>query len=505
MSQDNCSSTRQSSQMPSVGHVEDTVGQYSYTEVSSFQVSEGNTRNMSPEPVKTGRIFMAAVAANLSAFVVGTCLGWTSPIGPKLKTEDTSDSPLDRPITSDEDAWISSLIAIGALIAPFVAGPLADRIGRKWVLLSSSLFFVLAFGINMGASEVWILYLSRLIQGFGVGFVMTVQPMYVGEISTDNVRGATGSLMQLFIVAGILYVYAIGPFVSYMALQWCCIVVPIIFDVVFYFMPESPHYFAGKGRKTDALRSLQFLRGQSAEGVHDEMAEIQSSVEEAMASKGTIMDLFKNPGNRKALFICAGLISFQQLSGINVVLFNSQSIFASANTGLDPAIATIIIGCVQVASSGLTPIVADRLGRKVMLLTSASVMTVGLTALGAFFYMQLVVGDISSVVWMPVPALVIYNIVYCTGFGPLPWAVLGEMFPANIKSSASSIVASTCWTLGFLVTYFYPALDALGSYYAFWLFAGFMVVAFFFVLFVVMETKGLSLQEIQDRLNSKNN
>lgn len=132
--------------------------------------------------------------------MVGTTLGWTSPIAPKLKALDTSDSPLSRPITATEDAWISSLIAVGALVAPFVAGPLADRIGRKWTLLSSSVFFVLAFMLNMVAGEVWMLYASRIIQGFGVGFVMTVQPMYVGEIATDNVRGATGSLMQLFIV-----------------------------------------------------------------------------------------------------------------------------------------------------------------------------------------------------------------------------------------------------------------------------------------------------------------
>lgn len=81
-----------------------------------------------------------------------------------------------------------------------MAGPMADRVGRKWVLLTSNVFFLLAFALNMVASEVWILYLSRVVQGFGVGFVITVQPMYVGEISTDNVRGATGSLMQLFIV-----------------------------------------------------------------------------------------------------------------------------------------------------------------------------------------------------------------------------------------------------------------------------------------------------------------
>lgn len=85
-------------------------------------------------------------------------------------------------------------------LAPFVAGPLADKIGRKWVLLSSSVFFVVAYILMMVAGQVWVIYLARLIQGFGVGFVMTVQPMYVGEIATDSVRGATGSLMQLFIV-----------------------------------------------------------------------------------------------------------------------------------------------------------------------------------------------------------------------------------------------------------------------------------------------------------------
>ncbi|XP_067616732.1 facilitated trehalose transporter Tret1-like isoform X2 [Eurosta solidaginis] len=455
------------------------------------------------EPVKTIRIFIAAVAANLSAFAAGTCLGWTSPVAPKLKALDTSDSPLDHPITTEDDAWISSIVAIGALTAPFVAGPLADRIGRKWVLLISSAFFVVAYALMLIASEVWMLLLARLIQGFGVGFVFTVQPMYVGEIATDAVRGATGSLMQLFVVAGILYVYAIGPYVSYNALQWCCLAVPIVFDIVFFFMPESPYYFAGKGQKSNALSSLQFLRGQSVDVVQDEMTTIQGEVEEAMASKGSFVDIVKIPGNRKALIISAGLIMFQQLSGINVVLFNSQSIFESADTGLDPAIATIIVGCVQVSSSGLTPIIADRMGRKVILLISAFGMSIGLAALGAFFYVQQVIGDASNITWLPVPALILFNIVYCIGFGPLPWAVLGEMFPANIKSIASSIVASTCWTLGFVVTRWYPALDALGSYYAFWIFAVCCIFAFFFTIFIVMETKGLSLQEIQDRLNGK--
>lgn len=209
---------------------------------------------------------------------------------------------------------------------------------------------------------------------------MTVQPMYIGEISTDDCRGALGSFMQLFIVTGILYVYSVGPYVSYNALQWACIVLPCIFAGTFFFMPESPYYYVGKGKKSEAIKALKFLRGQSSNGVQDEMLTIQASVEEAMANKGSLSDIIQNKCYLKALIISAGLVMFQQLSGINVVLFNSEGIFKSANTGLDPALATILVGAVQVISSGITPLIADRLGRKIILLTSACFMCIGLVS-----------------------------------------------------------------------------------------------------------------------------
>ncbi|XP_075148733.1 facilitated trehalose transporter Tret1-like [Haematobia irritans] len=455
---------------------------------------------------KTGRIFLAAIAANLSAFAVGTCLGWTSPVGVRLKDDNHKDSPLDYKIDTTEDAWISSVLALGALIAPFIAGPLADKIGRKWTLLCSSFFLAISYLLMMIAHHVSIILLGRVLQGFGAGFVMTVIPMYVGEISTANVRGATGSLMQLFLVAGILYVYSIGAYVSYYTLQWFCLVVPLIFAAIFMMMPESPYYLAGKGRKIEALESLKYLRShEHADDIEEEMSIIQNDVEDSMSYKGSFKELITNPGNRKALIITAGLVAFQQLSGINVVLFNAQSIFENARTNLDPAIATIIVGSVQVAASGLTPILADRMGRKLILLISAVGMGLGLAALGLFFYMKIVVKNVSRFLWLPVPALIIYNIVYCIGFGPLPWALAGEMFTSNIKSKASSICTSTCWTLGFLVAYSYPLLAELGPHYAFWLFAIFCVVAFFFTLFFVLETKGLSLAEIQNKLNKTRN
>ncbi|XP_055377859.1 facilitated trehalose transporter Tret1-like [Condylostylus longicornis] len=433
------------------------------------------------EPIKTYRQIITGKIANLSSFAVGTCIGWTSPIFPKLEKPDETLLSHVIKSSSEEAAWIGSLLTVGALVAPFVAGPLADRIGRKWTLLSSAIFFIIAYVLLLIAGEVWVMYVARIIQGFGIGFVMTAQPMYIGEISSDEYRGALGSFMQLYLVVGVLYVYAIGPFVSYAALQWCCLVIPIIFAIGFFFMPESPHHFINKGRHTDAKVALKNLRGRTSIGVAPEMNSIRTTLEENNREKKSLADLFKNRGNIKALVICVGLIVFQQLSGINVVLFNAQTIFEDANTGLDPAISTILIGVVQVVACGLTPLIVERLGRKPILAVSCD--------------------DISNIAWLPVASLLIYMLLYCLGLGPLPWAITGEMFSSDIKSVASPIVASVCWTLGFLTTRFYPNLNSLGPHVAFFLFGGCTALGFLFTLFVVLETKGLSLQEIQIKLN----
>ena len=125
--------------------------------------------------------------------------------------------------------------------------------------------------------------------------------------------------------------------------------------------------------------------------------------------------------------------------------------------------------------------------------------------MGLFFYIDTTDPATSATIgWLPVASLMIYVIVYCVGFGPLPWAVLGEMFPANVKSYASTVVASTCWFLGFVVTRWFSTLDAaVGSHFAFWIFSIFCAIAFAFTFTTVMDTKGLSLQQIQDKLNGK--
>lgn len=183
--------------------------------------------------------------------------------------------------------------------APYIAGPLADMIGRKWTLMCSSIFYILSWILMILTCNVPQIYVARLLQGFGVGFVNTAQTMYIGEISSDDCRGALGSFMQIGIVVGILYVYLVGPYTSFLVYQYLCLLVPIVFIATFYFMPESPHFYISKGRDADAIKSLKFLRGKSADGVQEEFDSIKASVEESMKNKGTVADIFNNKANTK--------------------------------------------------------------------------------------------------------------------------------------------------------------------------------------------------------------
>jgi len=261
----------------------------------------------------------------------------------------------------------------------------------------------------------------------------------------------------------------------------------------------------GKGKKFEAVGALKFLRGKSTEGVQDELSEIQASVEESMRNKASAIDLFRSKGNLKALIITGGLIIFQQLSGINVVLFYTQDIFRGTGSDLKPAIATIVVGIVQVLASGCTPIVVEKLGKRLMLLLSAIGMCVSMGFMGLYFYLNVNDKEVAETIsWLPIVALMMYVIIYCLGFGPLPWAVLGEMFPSNVKSVASSVVASTCWILGFFITLFYSALEAaVGTAWSFWFFTIFCGIGVLFTFIFVFESKGMSLQQIQDKLNGK--
>ncbi|KMQ96530.1 facilitated trehalose transporter tret1-like protein [Lasius niger] len=446
--------------------------------------------------------FLAAAAGNLCIVATGAMLGWTSPVLPNLEKDG---GPLGSPISGDESSWIGSLVALGAIPGSFTAGYLGERWGRKRTALFAVVPFLIGWALVATAAHIAQLYVARLIFGFALGIPFTVLPMYCGEIAETSIRGALGSFLQLFITVGLLYSYAIGPFVSYTIFWIVCAILPVLFFVCFVIMPESPYYLLSKGRRDEAITALAKLRSKSEAAVQKEADEMQVTIDEAFRDQVSFSDLFKVKANLKALIYTCALASFQQLTGINVVLFYMQNIFIAAGSSIPTEQAPIIIGAVQLLASAVTPLIVDRSGRRLLLVFSGVGETVSLGALGLYFYLKEVQHAdevVAQISWLPVVSLVIFIATYCVGWGPLPWAVMGEMFASNVKAKASGITVSVCWFLAFLITKFSKNMEnAFGNYALFWMFGVFCIVSILFTVLLLPETKGKSLQQIQDELN----
>jgi len=446
------------------------------------------------EPGSRRFLYIAVCLANLTAFTCGETFGWTSPIIPKLSSNESCLNPLPEPVTLSQASWIGSLLPIGATLGPFIAGFILDKIGRKNTLLVTTVPMVVSYLIAAYAKSVMLFYLARLLAGLSVGAICTALPIYIAEVSEDAVRASLSTLMQLFIVVGILFSYAAGPYLTVTTFNIISGITPLIFLFVFYlYIPETPHFFIAQGKIKKAEKSLQKLRQRI--NVKEELNGIQYSVEESMKNKGTFSDIFKTPALKKAFIISSTLMALQQLSGINVIIFYAQTIFAATGQNIAPEIASMIIGVVQIIGSIMTPLIVDKKGKRFLLLFSAFFMGLSELILGAYFHFNMTIG------WLPIFCLISYIIAYCLGFGPLPWAVLGEVFPADVKSIASTVVASWCWFLSFFITkYFGTVAELIGMGGSFWLFTACCFFGVFFVYKYLPDTTGKSLDEIQQIL-----
>ncbi|XP_012287766.1 facilitated trehalose transporter Tret1 [Orussus abietinus] len=440
--------------------------------------------------------YLSACSACLLAVGAGTALAWTSPVLLKLKEKDSW-----LPITEEQGSWIGSFLAIGAMLGALPAGSAADKLGRKVALLLLSVPYLVSWTIIALAGSVWVLCLARFIVGVGVGATCVLVPSYVAEIAEPSARGTLGAMFQLLISIGIVLTFVTGYVLSYTGLAIVCGVVEVLFLATFSWMPESPVWLVGQGRKLDAAEALKVLRGGAFDAA-GELAGIQKDVDEQSKRRSTILDLVKTPGSRRALQASFGGMIFQQLSGINAVIFYTAIIFQAAGSSLKPDIAAIVVALVQMVMSAVAALIVDKAGRKPLLMFSSSVMACSLFALGLYFKLQRDGTDVSNLGWLPLSSLTLFMIAFSVGMGPIPWMLAGELFTVETKAVASGVAVMLNWFLVFLVTKAFPTMqETLGEAVTFWIFAGFMVAATAFAYFIVPETKGRTLQAIQDKLN----
>ncbi|XP_073969279.1 trehalose transporter 1-like protein isoform X2 [Rhodnius prolixus] len=440
--------------------------------------------------------YLVTLAVSLTAFSTGNILGWTAPALPFLEG---CDSPL--PVTKHESSWIGSLVAVGACIGALPVGPLTEIFGRRLVILCSAGPLLISWMLIFCATSVYFLYIARLIAGVGVGAVCTTVPTYISEIAEPRIRGTLCLSFQMMLVCGILFSYALGAILHYPVLLILNGVVPFIFLAAFFKAPESPVHSLKKGQRQQAENALRVLRGRHY-NVFKELHALENEMNENKEEKSSLGRLLLKRASRVSLTICLGLMAFQQLSGINVIIFYTADLFKSAGSTMSPALATILVGIAQVIATIVSGVLIDTSGRKVLLQTSASVMSVCLLVLGWYFHLQQKGTDTSAITFLPLLSLVLYIIVFAVGFGPIPWMMCGEILPNEIKGIGTGIAVAFNWFLAFTVTKTYQLLvEYMGSAKTFWMFGVISFAGFLFSTFVVIETKKKSLTEIQSELS----
>lgn len=453
--------------------------------------------------VKNRKLYLATFASVLGPMSFGFVLGYSSPAIPDLKSISDDHLRLD----DDQASWFGSIVTVGAALGGLLGGWMVERIGRKLSLMFCSLPFVFGFTVIIAAQNVWMLYAGRALTGLASGVTSLVVPLYISEMAHERVRGTVGSCVQLMVVLGILGVYAAGLVLHWRWLAICCSIPPTLLMVFMCFMPETPRFLLSQGKRREAEEALRFLRGPDAP-VEWECARIEDACDE-QGSNFQMSDL-KDPGVYKPLIIGVMLMVFQQLTGINAIMFYAESICEQANLPGD--VGSVLVGLVQVVFTAVAAGIMDRAGRKVLLVISGVAMAISTTSFGVYFYLMsqqqvpptagpgvmATAAPTLDLRWLALSSLAVFITGFALGWGPIPWLVMSEIFPVKVRGFASAVCVLTNWSMAFVVTKtFHDMMDHLTSAGTFWLFASVCSVNVIFTIIFLPETKGKTLEQIE--------
>jgi len=397
---------------------------------------------------------------------------------------------------------VAGMVLVGAVIGATVAGSLSDRFGRRRVILVTALVFVIGALISAVAGGVGMLLAGRLLIGVAIGVASMLTPLYLAEISPAASRGAVTSLNQLCITLGILVSYLVGYAFATSPGGWRWMlglgVVPgAVLAAGMVVLPESPRWLAGHQRLPQAEAVLRRLRGPQGD-VAGELAALRTDLRREGGRLAPWSALLA-PELRRALIVGVGLAMFQQITGINTVIYFAPQIFQAA--GLSSAsvsiLATAGVGAVNVGLTLVSIWLIDRAGRRALLLWSLGGMAVTLLVLAGGF----AVGASGALGWITVLSLAAYVAFFAVGLGPVFWLLIAEIFPLAVRGRAMSLATISNWGFNLVVTVtFLGLIDVCGRAGTFLIYALLTLVAIIFTTALVPETKGRSLEEIEDAL-----
>ena len=398
---------------------------------------------------------------------------------------------------------VSSLL-LGAMAGAGVAGPLSDRLGRRRIIIIAAIIFTVgALGAAL-APNVTVLVLFRIVLGVAVGAAALIVPLYLSEVAPTEIRGAVSSLNQLMIVVGILIAYIVNALLAaseaWRTMLGLAVVPSLVLLVGMYFMPETPRWLVSRGREDEARDVLRQTRDE--ESVEREVTEIK---EVERDEEGGLSELAA-PWVRPALVVAVGLAIFQQIIGINTIIYYAPTTLTEAGFGDQAATyANVAIGVLNVVMTLVAIRLIDRSGRVPLLVGGLVGMIASLVVLGASsLLLPAPQSPTDPLAIITLACLAAFIASFAVSWGPTVWVMLPEILPLRIRGTAMGLAIFLHWGANFAVSQTFPVL--LASVGAGVVFLGYAVVALAALLFVrsrVTETKGRSLEEIEADLQGK--
>jgi len=403
--------------------------------------------------------------------------------------------------------WAMSCALIGCLTGSILSGIWSDRYGRKKMLILASILFIVS-ALGAGASDNFTLFIIyRILGGLGIGIASNVSPMYIAEVSPAQIRGKFVSFNQLTIVIGILAAqivnWQIGKYFSqgtetlnpesielaWRWMFWSGGIPAVLFFILSFVIPESPRWMSLNNREVSAYKVFSRIGGRSF--AEESLKDIKSIGKE---EKSSIKQLFK-PNLRKVMIIGIVLAIFQQFCGINIIFNYAHEIFSAAGYEVSDILMNIVItGVTNLIFTVVAIYTVDRWGRRSLMLLGSAGLTIIYAIIGIFYFF--------NILGLPLLILVVMAIAcYAMSLAPIVWVLLSEIFPNHIRGMAMAASTFFLWTASFLITYSFPILNnLLGSYGIFWLYGIVCMSGFIFIMKMVPETKGKTLEEIENEL-----